>query len=182
MAPQIRVIKPRQYEADALPISRVKSIQPSPATVNLPNSNLSLQNSAAVKPVKPPTSQRLALNDLVLPNSPQLHQKVQLNDQFLININGVNQAFPARYVGSVVVIWRSDLNQFQLLTDPAGNSLSSDRFSTFEHCLSAAVELEQTFAMEEAIVLRSSETWEAIAQVIRQHWHREQVALRLGAA
>jgi hypothetical protein len=39
----------------------------------------------------------------------------------------------------------------------------------------------QSFAMEDAIALKLSETWEAIAEIIRQHSHREQVELLLGA-
>ncbi|MBW4554095.1 MAG: hypothetical protein KME35_23780 [Aphanocapsa sp. GSE-SYN-MK-11-07L] len=105
----------------------------------------------------------------------------QLDDQFYLSNNGKKQPYPARYVGSLVVIWRSDLEQFHLLTCPEGEPLPSNRFATFEHCFSAAVELEQTFAMEDAIVLRSSETWEAIAHLIHQHWLREQVEALLGA-
>jgi hypothetical protein len=117
----------------------------------------------------------------------QIHQhpgkagQYQLDDQFYLSNSGKKQAYPARYIGSLVVVWRSDMEQFHLLTCPEGEPLSSNCFSTFEHCHSAAVELEQTFVMEDAIALRSSETWEAIAQVIRQHWLREQVELRLGA-
>jgi hypothetical protein len=106
----------------------------------------------------------------------------QLDDQFYLSNDGKKQPYPARYVGSLVVVWRSDLEQCHLLTCPEGEPLSSNCFATFEHCHSVAVELEQTFAMEDAIVLRSSETWEAIAQVIRQHWLREQVELLLGEA
>jgi hypothetical protein len=105
----------------------------------------------------------------------------QLDNQFYLSNDGKKQPYPARYVGSLAVVWRSDLEQFHLLTCPEGEQLSSHCFATFEHCHSAAVELEQTFVMEEAIALRSSETWEAIAQVIRQHWQREQVELVLGA-
>jgi hypothetical protein len=113
----------------------------------------------------------------------------RLPDQFHINTSGKQQAYPARYIGSLVVVWRREMEQFRLLTCPEGEPLSSNCFSTFEHCHSAAVELEQTFAMEDAfgfavppgIALRSSETWEAIAEVIRQHLQREQVELRLAA-
>jgi hypothetical protein len=106
--------------------------------------------------------------------------KHQLDDQFYLSNDGDKQPYPARYVGSLVAVWRSDLEEFHLLTCPEGEPLSSHRFATFEHCFSAAVELEQTFAIEDAIALRSSETWEEIAEVIRQHWLREQVELVLG--
>jgi hypothetical protein len=201
MAPEIRVLKPRHdhddenkqvtlndaqqatdqeivHRNDA--ISRVNSGQLYPPAINLLNGVVSLQAIAIVKPVALPTSQRLALNKRVLRNPPP-QQHGHLTDPFVITINGVNHACPARSVGSLIVVWRSDLNHYELLTDPEGKSLSSDRFTTFEDCFSAAVELEQTFVIEDAIVLRSSETWDAIAAVIRQHWLREQVKQVLGA-
>jgi hypothetical protein len=129
-----------------------------------------------------------SLDDQIHPQPGRVGQH-QLDDQFYLSNDGKKQAYPARYVGSLVVIWRSDLEQFHLLTCPEGEPLSSNCFTRFEHCHSAAVELEQTFAMEDAfgfavpqgIAQRSSETWEAIAQVIHQHWLREQVELVLGA-
>ncbi len=110
-------------------------------------------------------------------NSVECEAHPKLRNRLLLRLCGQQKNFPAQPVGILAVVWRTDLQQYQLFIWELRSPLSSLLFSTYIHCYESAVELEQQFELSEALRLRPFGSMEAMEEIIRSHQLRERVAL-----
>jgi hypothetical protein len=101
----------------------------------------------------------------------------QLRNRLMVRLCGQQRNFAAQRVGSLAVVWRTDLQQYQLFVWEMRSPLSSLLFTTYEHCYESAIELEQQFDLAGVLRLRPFGSMEAMSEIIQSHQLRERVAL-----
>ncbi len=93
-------------------------------------------------------------------------------------VNGI--ALPALRVGALAVVFRADCQGFQLYSWGLRSPLSSLLFETFEYCSEAAVELGQTFDVDDVLRLKPFGVMETLGEMLLVHQLREQTAVEQG--
>jgi hypothetical protein len=101
----------------------------------------------------------------------------QLRNRLMVRLCGQQKNFPAQPVGSLAVVWRTDLQQYQLFVWEVRSPLSPLLFVTYEHCYESAIELEEQFELAGVLRFRPFGSMEAMNEIIESHQLRERVAL-----
>ena len=101
----------------------------------------------------------------------------KLRNRLLLRLRGQQKNFPAQPVGTLAIVWRTDLQQYQLFVWEMRSPFSTLLFATYFHCYESAVELEQQFDLDGVLRLRPFGAMEAMDEIIQSHQLRERVAL-----